>query len=109
MKKILLRVLLTIISFFIFWWLESGFKIEDVSAIIKPLVFASSVFLTFSIRPRRYLFYVSLLFYFLMVFLYLILQINLANLAGSLGVGILIVLILSYLGDLIKNGYLEKL
>lgn len=109
MKKILLKAFFVIISFFIFWWLESGFKMEEVIAIAKPLVFTISVSAAFSIKLRGYLLYISLLFYCLMVFLYLAWQINLANLTGSLGVGILIVLILSYLGDLIKKGFVDKL
>lgn len=105
----LLKTFFVIMSFFIFWWLESGLKIEEISAIIKPLIFALSVSMTFSIKLRRYLLYISFLFYCLMIFLYLIWQISLANLAGSLGIGILAILIFSYFGDFVKRGFVEKL
>lgn len=108
-KSVLFRILLLAVSFFAFWWLESGFKIEEISVIVKPLVFTAAVCLTFSVQLKKYLFYVILLLNSLMVFLYLMWQIPLANISGSLGIGILVVLIISYLGDLVKDGFVRKL
>lgn len=44
----------------------------------------------------------------LMIFLYLVDQLNLSNIIGSAGFAILIITLLTYLPELIKKGCLEK-
>ena len=57
---------------------------------------------------RKYLLIASFALLLLMIFFYLIGQLDTSNWLGSLGFALLIVTIVSYLPQLFKRGYIDK-
>lgn len=107
--KVISILIITIISFFIF----SGVEFEPLNQTYKYLQsFIFSVILAISIlKPslRLKLCYLGLLFIFLMITFYLFGKLALSNSFASIGIGILLIVSLTYLPELVKKGYVEKL
>lgn len=108
-NKLLLSILILIISFPIFMWLESGFSIKSFLDLIKPLIFSFSASISFINFYKKFLLIFSLSLLIIMVFFYLIWKIDLSNWFGSLGFGMLIIYVVGYFPQLFKKGYVEKL
>lgn len=97
------------ISLIIFMILEYGHITLSISEIIQPLFFASIVTLIFlRSKLRRYIFWFSSTLLILMIILYIFNLLLFANWVGGLGAGIMVILITSYLPEIIKKGYIEK-
>lgn len=108
--KVISIFIIPIISFLIF----SGIEFEPLNQITNKYLqsFIFSATLTVSIiRPswRFKLFYLGLFFIFLMVIFYLFGRLALSNSFASIGIGILIIVSLTYLPELFKKGFVEKL
>ena len=109
MPEILLKIIISLLSIFVFWWLESGFLIKNDDEMIKSIIFGVVFSITLFSRYRKYLFLVSLCLLGLMVLTYMFWQIAWSDTLASLGYGILVITVFSYTIQLIKNGFVEKL
>lgn len=108
-KKFVLNLSVSIISIGVFWWLESGFALRNGDELIKSIIFAIVLFMVLIDVFKQLILWVSFSLFGIMIILYLFWQIPLSNMFGSIGFGILLIFILSYLPGLIKKGYIEKL
>lgn len=109
LSKILIAIMILIISFPIFIWLENGLAIKGSSDLIKPVIFSFSASFAYINFKRRLLLILSMIMLFIMVIFYLFWQIDLANWFGSLGFGMLVIYTLGHIPQLLKKGYVEKL
>lgn len=92
-----------------FNFLEYGFEWNRVEKFIYPVILMILVLIAFLKPKLRKLFLtLSLATLSLMILLYLIDEINMANMIGSFGFTILIIVIVSYMTQMIKRGYIEK-
>lgn len=108
-KKIILVPILIATFTYIFIVLNTGGKINQISELIQPLIFASSVVIgIFFPKFRINIIQCALILLLMMVFTYLFNMIELSNWIGSLGFGLLFITVLSYLPQFIKQGYVEK-
>lgn len=101
-KRIILALILIMV-------LTAVFTLLNYTSVIQPIIFALSA--TVNILYRTYtklLLIVSLSLLSLMIIAYLFNQLNFSNWIGSLGFGLFIITIFSYLIELIKKGYIEK-
>lgn len=109
LSKILVAIMILIISFPIFIWLENGFSVKSSLDLVKPIVFSFSAAFSYMNFYRKFLLISSLFLLTIMIFFYLIWKIDLSNWFGSLGFGILIIYTLGFIPQLLKKGYIEKL
>lgn len=109
-KKIILTPFLFIIFTFIFTILDVGLIINQFDQIIQPVFFSASLIICLLYSSnRKYILIVSIILLFLMILIYLLNMIVLSNWVGSLGLGILFITFTTYIPQLIKVGYIEKL
>lgn len=107
-NKISLASVTGLILVLLFTILSSGLDFSGAN-LIQPVVFATMATLCFFYPSlRRYILIVALVLLILMVFTYLINKLDLSNWVGSLGFGILAILVFSYTPQLIKKGFIEK-
>ena len=103
-KFIILPVFLTIVFNFI----EYGLSWDRFYKFLYPMVLTSIFIINMQAsKLRRFSFALAYGMLILMIFLYLVDQLNLSNIIGSAGFAILIITLLTYLPELIKNGYLK--
>lgn len=108
-KKLLLIPILIVVLAYIFIILNIGVKINQISQVIQPLIFAVSVVICiFSSKFRKYIIQLSLVLLLFMVLSYLFNFLEISNWVGSLGFGLLFITVFSYVPKLIKKGYIEK-
>ena len=92
-----------------FNFLEYGFKWNKVDQFIFPAILMISTLIIFLIPKLRKLFFISSFFILsIMIILYLFNELNLANIAGSFGFALLLIVISSYIPQIIKGGFVEK-
>lgn len=108
-EKLLLKLFVSIMSVGLFWWLESGFTLRNGDELVKSSIFAVSLFIILTGEYKRFVLLVSFLLLIIMIILYLFWQIPLSSFFGSIGFGILSIFVLSYIPDLVRKGYIEKL
>lgn len=107
MSKIILKFFISVISIAIFWGLESGFTLRNGYEAVKSIIFALSLFIVLTNKYKKYVLWIAIFLLMLMVILYLLWQIPLSDLFGSIGFGMFFIFILSYLPSLIKKGFVE--
>lgn len=96
------------ISFVIFVFLETGFKIRSAFGVVYPLIFSICTAVSINKIYRNYLIITSFLLLLIMVILYLFWQMDLSNWFGSLGIGIFTIAVLANIPELIKKGNIER-
>src|SRR3989304_9219671 len=97
-KLLLGALLIFAASFAIFIFLEVGWNFNNPIKLTSPLLFALSLTtMIFFSSLRKVFLYGSLILLMAMVFFYLFNQMELANWTGSLGFGILIIVITCFL------------
>lgn len=102
--------LIFILLFFIFSLAEYEQLNPNMNKYFQSLVFSTtSILAIFTPVFRRKLFYLAFLLLLMMVAFYLTGQLLWSNALASLGIGILLILSLSYVPEIIKKGYVEKL
>lgn len=106
--KYLWAMIIFPVSLVIFMILEYGRITIVGSEIIQPLIFTLVVEVIYLRKYRLPILLFSLAMLFLMVILYLFNYLLTANWIGSLGFGMLLLIISSYLPEFIKNGFIEK-
>lgn len=94
---------------FVFTVLSFDLGVDQVTQIIQPLIFGLTT--TISIlypALRKFILIISSTLLSLMIILYLFNLVDFSNWIGSLGFGMLIIVIFSYFKVLIKTGCIEK-
>ena len=108
--KIILMFSLILILTFIFTMIDSDLSMKRLNQFFVPMVFAINFcFSIFYHKIRRYLISISFGFLILMIIFYLAGQLNLSNWFGSLGFGSIIMIIASYLPELVTLGCIKKI
>ena len=109
-RRILFILILFVISFLIFNVVEFELLNQEMNKYLQSLIFSTVLILSFY-RPilRIKLFYIIFLLIFAAILFYLLNQLYLSNSLASIGIGILFIVLLSYLPQLIKKGYVEDL
>lgn len=107
--KYLLAVLVFVVSLIFFTLIEYGRLTTLITEVAQPAIFALTLALSFlNYKFRRIVFWSSCLLLILMVVLYIFNFSKFANWIGSLAMGIIIVLVASYISNFIKDGYIEE-
>lgn len=105
--KYLWSFIIFAVSLLVFEILEYGRLTLLINELIQPLIFSSSVVLIFlSHKFKQLSLWFSLILLALMVVFYLFNLLLVANWVGSLGFGVLVISIFSYLPSLIKYGHI---
>lgn len=105
--KYLLGIIILFSSLVAFMLMEYGKIVISVKESILPLFFSLTVATIFlNSKFKKSIPYILIVLFVLMIILYLMNLLTLSNLVGSLGFGIFIILILSYIPQLIKNGHI---
>lgn len=108
-NKMLIAPVMVIILTFMFIILDSGLDIKQLNLLIQPLIFAVVATISFLFESyRKLLLFFSATVLSLMVIIYLFNQLDLANWVGSLGFGMLVIILFSYLPILVKKDSIEK-
>jgi len=109
LTKIIFIPILFIFFVFIFTILDTGMEVNQLVLLIQPVIFAlSAVIGIFFNALRKAILIISLALLSLMVFTYLLNLLEISNWIGSLGFGMLIIVIVSYLPNLIREGFIHK-
>lgn len=108
-KKMSVALVFLIILTIIFTILDSGLNIKQLNLLIQPLIFGVAATISFLFGSyRKLLLFFSATLLSLMIITYLFNLLDLANWIGSLGFGILIIVLFSYIPVLIKKDHIEK-
>lgn len=111
MKKIniiTLASITTLIFTLLFMVLDSGWDFSH-SNFIQAVIFALTTVICIFYSPfRKYILIAALVLLILMIITYLISTLDLSNWIGTVGFGILAIVVFSYIPQLIKRGYVEK-
>lgn len=109
-KKISGAVIIFVISFFVFLVAEFDLLNPAGNKIFQSLIFSSTLIVSvFLPKFKVKLLYTTFFILFFMMLLYLLNNLNYSNFLGSIGIGMLTIIIFSYLPQLLKNGEIEKL
>lgn len=108
-KHFIKVIIIFVVSMVVFFLLEYESSLVKLNSLIQPFLFAATLSICIT-KPnfRKKLLLISLMFLMIMVFIYLFNNINLANWTGGLGFGMLVVIISTYIPELIKRGHIEK-
>lgn len=107
--KYLLAVLVFVVSLIFFTLIEYGRLTTLITELFQPAIFALTLALIFlNHKLRKAIFWFSSSLFILMIVSYIFNFLQFANWAGSLGIGILIILVASYIPNLVKDGYIEE-
>lgn len=108
--KFIIKYLILPVCLIIFFnFLEYGFIWNKTYQFIQPLILTVFFIVNMQVPKLRCLsFALAYGMLALMVLLYLLDQLNLSNAIGSNGLAILIITVLTYLPQLIKEGHLKK-
>lgn len=107
--KLLVKILIPFFLIILFNFLEFGFKWNKAEQFIYPIILMIITLTVFHVPKLRKLFLISSFCILLaMILLYLINKLDLANIVGSFGFALLLIVISAYLPELMKKGFLEK-
>lgn len=95
--------------FILFFFLNTGFYEEPLWQVFQAIFFALVVLFMFLKKVRRiWLIYSLTIFFIGMVVSILLEDVFVAEVFGSTGFGLVIILLVSYLPQLVKDGYIKK-
>ena len=108
--KVLTKFLILPLFLVVFFNLsEYGFKWNRIDKFIYPVFLMMLTLVTFlNPKLRKFLLTGSLVVLLLMIFLYLVDEVNMANIVGSFGFALLIIVVTSYMTQIVKMGYIDK-
>lgn len=107
--KLLTKILIPFFLIILFNFLEYGFKWNKAEQFIYPIILMIVTLVVFYVSKLRKLFLISSLCILLvMVLLYLTNKLDLANIVGSFGFTLLLIVISAYLPQIIKKGFVER-
>lgn len=108
--KIMFAPLLFVIMFFIFNFIEFEQLNPTGNKYLQSFIFSSTAVISiFMPKHRNKLFLASFFLLFLMAVFYLTNKLTLSNSLASIGIGMLSLTAFSYLPQIFKKGYIEKL
>lgn len=88
---------------------EYGFKWNRPEKFIYPVILMILTLVIFlKTKLRKFFLILSLVILLMMIFLYLVDEINMANIVGSFGFVLLIIVVTSYMSQIVKSGFIEK-
>ena len=110
MRTLLVKsALVFIVSFIIFFFLNTGFFEKPLWLVLQAAFFALVVLLLFLNRLKRlWLIYFFFALFMGMVASILFENVFVAEVFGSTGFGLIIILLISYLPRFVRDGYLNK-
>lgn len=111
MKALLLiiKFLATPLLIGFFNFLEYGFEWNRIDQFVYPIILTLITLLIFLVSKLRKFFLISsFLILFVMIFLYLLDELNLANIVGSFGFAVLLIVVTSYMPQIVTKGFVEK-
>lgn len=109
-KPLINYFILPIILAVIFNFLEYGLVWDRYYKFLYPIGLAIFFTLNLSIpKFRKFSLILSFSMLLLMIMLYLFGELNLSNIVGSAGIAALLIVLVNYLPEFLKKGYLEKL
>ena len=111
MKRSILKFLIIFIfTFPILLFMHTGFSTDSIVKLSQTAIFAwvLSMILVWS-NLRRFILLASLFLIILMAVLYIVNMIELANILGSTGFGLIMINLFTYLPQLVKLGYIKNL
>ena len=105
LKKILTALFLVVL----FNFLEYGFVWNRIDQFVYPIILMIITLTVYYILSlRKIFFFFSFVLLLFMVLLYLLNELNLANIVGSFGFSLLLITLSTYLPQIIKRGFIEK-
>lgn len=108
-KNYIKGTIIFFVSIFLFSFLEFESSIIKIDTLIKPMIFAATLSISIVLpKLRKIILFLSLLLLAVMVLIYLFNMIEIANWIGSLGFGMLFIILATYLPKLLERGYIEK-
>lgn len=109
MVKLSAKILIPFLLIILFNFLEYGFKWNEAEQFIYPIILMIITLIVFYFSKLRKLFLISSFCILLvMVLLYLTNKLDLANIVGSFGFALLLIVVSAYLPELMKKGFIEK-
>lgn len=109
-KNIIRNLLLFLLIFPVIFFLNNGFSLEPYWRMAQVFIF-TIVFVAVILWPkaRKTIFSLGLVLIILMAIFYTLRLIELADITGSTGSGLVMINLVSYLPQLIKLGYIKNL
>ena len=111
-KEILLKAIkavLDLINLVIVNFLEFGLIWNRWDKVVYPILLtAITLTVLYISKLRKLSLIVSFILLFVMIFLYLMNELNLANAFGSFGFSLLLITLIIYLPQIIKEGFIEE-
>ncbi len=110
MFKIIKVIIIFVVSMTVFSFLEYETSLNKIHTLIQPLFFSITLSICLVWPSFRKIFiFCALIFLTIMIFTYLLNILDIAEWVGSLGFGMLVITLISFSGDFIKKGYIERL
>lgn len=108
--KVLTRFLILPLSLVVFFnFSEYGFEWNRPEKFIYPVILMILTLVIFlKTKLRKFFLTWSLVMLLLMIVLYLVGNIDMANIVGSFGFVLLIIVVTSYMPQIVKSGFIEK-
>lgn len=107
--KLLIKIFIPFLLIILFNFLEYGFKWDKTEQFIYPIILMIITLTVFYVSKLRRLFLIaSVCILLVMVLLYLTNKLDLANIVGSFGFTLLLIVVSAYLPELTKKGFIEK-
>lgn len=107
--KLLTKILTPFLLIILFNFLEYGFKWDKAEQFIYPIILMIITLTVFYVSKLRKLFLISsFCILMLMILLYLTNNLDLANIVGSFGFALLLIVVSAYIPELTKKGFIEK-
>lgn len=107
--KLLTKIFIPFLLIILFNFLEYGFEWNRIDQFIYPIVLTLITLIIFFVSKLRKLFLISsFLILLVMIFLYLLDELNLANIIGSFGFALLLIAVASYTPQIVRKGFVEK-
>lgn len=108
--KTILALFLFVLLFIVFNSVEYGLLNQAGNLYFQSLIFSATTIVSiFKGKLKRKLYLAAFLLLFLTAIIYFLGNIAIANAVASIGIGMLLIVSLSYLPQLIKKGYIESL
>lgn len=109
-KKIIFILIIFISSFLIFNLMEFELLNQSMNKYLQSLIFSTVLVLSlFQPKLRIKFIFTALFLIFAVILLYLMNQLSLSNALASIVIGIITIVSFTYLPQLAKKGFIEKL
>lgn len=108
-KNILKFILISLLASPVLFLINTGFLTLNIFSFFQTTLFVTVIGISFVwAYIRKYMLLFSLCFLMLTAIFYILDYIDWADMTGSTGIGVLTVVLTSYIPQLIKLGYIKK-